>query len=260
MKNAVKPVAVKQSLFQKVTVAEKRSLSVCSYGHEKRGKTWFALSAPGPVAVISSDSGTENAVREWQRQGKEIYLFQHTLPPLGQKIEVYESAWDRLAEAVYEAITSAQFRSVVVDTATEVWELLRLARFGRLTQVMPHHYGPVNNEFRSLLNKAVASDKNTVWIHKVKKVYKTNKEGKDSWTGEWERSGFADFGYIIDVVIEHRIVEDDDSGKLDFGVKVIDSRFRPTEVCGRIFTGFEATFPALAMTLLPDTAIDAWED
>lgn len=232
----------------------KPTLSVCSFGHEKRGKTYWALSAPGPIAIISSDAGTEATVRVWQRAGKDILLFRHIVPPAGQRIETYEEAWDKVSQALYEAMESSYFRTIVIDTATEVWELLRLARFGRLTQVLPHHYGPVNAEFRSLINKTIASGKNSVWIHKVRKVYKTNKAGVDSWTGEWERSGFADFGYIIDLIIRHDIVEG------EFAVEVIDSRYRTAHVNGRQYRGTEALFPALAMELRPETSWEDWSD
>lgn len=243
-----------QSLFRKLETKPKSNLSVCSFGHEKRGKTFWALSAPGPIAVISSDSGTESAVHQWQSAGKEILVFQHVLPPAGQKIDVYESAWNKVSAALFEAITSKQFRTVVIDTATEFWELIRLARFGRLTQVMPHHYGPVNAEFQSLVQKASASDKNSIWIHKMKKVYKAGKDGKEAWTGEWERSGYSGFGYLVDVVVEHDIVDQ------EFAVRVIDSRFRPTIVNGSVLSGIMCSFPMLAAELLPDTPESEWDD
>ncbi len=249
-----KQAAPKFQSFSKLAPEQKPTLSVCSHGHEKRGKTYWALSAPGPVAVISSDAGTEATVRAWERAGKEVLLFRHVVPPNGQTIETYERAWDKVAQAMYEAMESDYFRTIVIDTATEMWELLRLARFGRLTQVMPHHYGPVNAEFRSLINKAVNCGKNTIWIHKVRKVYKTNKAGVDSWTGEWERAGFSDFGYIIDLVIEHDIVEG------EFAVRVIDSRYRTAQVNGREYRGLMALFPALAMELRPETGWEDWSD
>jgi len=247
------------SYFRKLETTEQSWLTVCSYGHEKRGKTFWALSAPGPIAVISSDAGTESAVRQWQRAGKEILLFQHTVPPVGLKIDAYEKAWDAVAGALYEAMTSKQFRSIVIDTATEFWELLRLARFGRLAKVMPHNYGPVNAEFRALLNKAAASGKNSIWIHKVKKVYKTNKDGVDSWTGEWERAGFADFGYIVDLVVKHITVKLEGGG-VEFQTHVVDSRYRPTVLNGSVFSGIMALFPAIAMEALPETDAENWDD
>lgn len=250
---AIKSLPKFQS-FSKLAAEPKPVLSVCSYGHEKRGKTYWALSAPGPVAVISSDAGTEATVRLWERAGKDVLLFRHIVPPSGQSIDAYEKAWDKVSQALYEAMDSDYFRTIVIDTATEMWELLRLARFGRLSQVMPHHYGPVNAEFRSLINKAVNSGKNTVWIHKVRKVYKTNKNGVDSWTGEWERSGFSDFGYIIDLVIENDIAEG------EFAVRVSDSRYRTAHVNGREYRGFLGLFPSLALELRPETSWEDWSD
>ena len=70
------------------------------------------------------------------------------------------------------ALAEPAVRTISVDTATELWELLRMARFGKLTQVMPYQYGPVNAEFRSLIRMAYASDKNLILLHKMRKVYK----------------------------------------------------------------------------------------
>jgi hypothetical protein len=247
------------SLFKKISNQETPSLSVCSSGKEKRGKTFWALSAPGPVAVIASDPGTESAVRQWQRAGKDISCFFHVLPGTGQKIEVYEAAWAKVAAAFDEAIQSPSIRTIVIDTATEIWELLRLARFGRLTQVMPHHYGPVNAEFRSLFHRVAGRGKNSIWIHKVKKEYATNKEGKDSWTGRWERSGFGGFEYLVDLVVEHDLLVSDD-GPPEFAVRVIDSRFHPTKVNGQVFTGAMCSFPALASAIMPEYDFSVWDD
>lgn len=246
------------SVFKKLTDKETASLSICSSGREKRGKTFWALSAPGPIAVIASDPGTESAVRQWQRAGKDIVCFFHTLPASGQKIEVYEAAWQRVAAAFDEAVQSPSIRSIVIDTATEIWELLRLARFGRLTQVMPHHYGPVNAEFRSLYHRVAGSGKNTIWIHKVKKEYATNREGKDSWTGRWERAGFSGFEYLADVILEHDLVVEND--RPEFTVRVIDSRYHPTKVNGERFSGLMCSFPALASVIRPECSMEDWDD
>ncbi len=51
----------------------------------------------------------------------------------------------------FKALESKEIKSIVIDTASEAWELVRLARFGKLTQVMPQHYGPVNTEFRDMI-------------------------------------------------------------------------------------------------------------
>jgi Cu/Ag efflux pump CusA len=66
--------------------------------------------------------------------------------------------------------------------------------------------------------------------------------------------GFSDFGYIIDLVIEHDIVEG------EFAVRVIDSRYRTAQVNGREYRGLMALFPALAMELRPETGWEDWSD
>ena len=57
----------------------------------------------------------------------------------------YATLWADLKVKLAKA-WSMDEGTVVMDTASEAHELSRLAAFGKLTQVMPHHYGPVNAE------------------------------------------------------------------------------------------------------------------
>jgi hypothetical protein len=66
---------------------------------------------------------------------------------------------------------------VMCDTGTEAWELLRLASFGKLTQVMPHHYSKPNAEFRDLVREGFDAT-NVVWLHKMKDEYENYLDGK----------------------------------------------------------------------------------
>lgn len=241
--------------FTEVDGASKPSVMVCSSGHEKRGKTHWALTAPGPIAVVSSDTGTLEVCNKFKRAGKKIYYFEYAPLKRAATAETNLKIWDTVEKAVRTAVEDTGIRTLVVDTGTETWELLRLARFGKLTQVMPHHYGPVNAEFRELL-KAVQKRPglNSVWIHKVKKEYKTNREGKDSWTGKYERSGFTDFGYVCDVIVENYL----DSESKEFGIRIVDSRYETAEVIGLELTGDMGSFQSLAQLLFPDTEEEYW--
>jgi len=62
--------------------------------------------------------------------------------------------WTRMKDAAYAIIDNLKFRTLIFDTGTEAWELCRMARFGKLAQVMPQHYTEVNSEFRALVKAA----------------------------------------------------------------------------------------------------------
>ena len=234
---------------------------------EKTGKTHFAMGVPGPVGVITTDTGTIEVAKQFMRRKKIVVCNFKSAAELIQlhgenKAQPkYESEWERMKDAYMAVISDKRFRSLVFDTGTEGWELCRLAKFGKLTQVMPHHYGPVNSEFRAMIKAAYErSDLNAVFVHKVKKEYKAiGKDGKEVWTGRMERAGFGDMPYLVDVNLRHYFRgagkdEDDNPTDACFGIEIIDSRINMLGSVGARLEGEFCNFQFLAETLFPDTA------
>ena len=241
--------------FQELTGESQPNLMLCSAGHEKRGKTHWAFTMPSPIAVIASDTGTREVAAKWKRHGKKILYYEFEVQRKSPDAAAHAKLWDDVEAAIRTVIRDTSIRGLLVDTGTEIWEQLRLARFGKLTQVMPHHYGPVNAEFRELL-KAVQRRPglNSVWIHKVKKEYKTNREGKDSWSGKYERAGFTDFPFVADVIVEHYF----EDTEREFGTRVVDSRYETMTVNGMELTGDMNNFATLGQLCFPETDEDYW--
>jgi hypothetical protein len=200
--------------------------SVCTTAKEKCGKTHWALATtPEPVYAIATDTGTKEIADKLVRDsGRRIYVTTIKPPKYAgnsSKKAEYESTWDEIQKALRAVLAMKGRRTLVGDTWTEVHEILRIARLGKLTQVMPFHYGPVNREMSDLVKDIVSTpDLVSIFIHKVKKEYRENKKGEDSWTGKWERSGFGDMPYLVDANLEHYY--DRDTG--EFGVRVLDCR------------------------------------
>lgn len=203
-----------------------RRLIMAVSGREKHGKTHFALTAPSPVAYFDTDVGTEGVIEKFVASGKVIYHNDYNYHALGDirqsgpvNPEPYIKMWEGMKND-YVAVMDSKVRTVVFDTSTEVWELMRLARFGKLSQVLPHHYGPVNAEFRGLLRLAYMADKNLILLHKMKQEYINEKR-----TGRYERAGFGDTGFMVQVNIKcWRRLAEGDSGRLLFGLTVEDCR------------------------------------
>lgn len=252
-------------------------VSVCTTAGEKLGKTHWALTAPGPIAVISTDTGTreivERFIREWGKKIKLCQLTAATALVEAKRGDAGMAEWLRVEEAIYAVVEDKSIRTLVVDTATEVWELCRLAYFGKLAQVKPHHYAAPNNRFRVLLKYCYDTrlDLNAVWIHKHKKEYKASGKNEDSnWTGKYERSGMADVPFLTDVVAEHfkRVERDEENlSHLFFGLRVLDSRLKPEYVVGTELESEagmaggidQCNFATLAQTVWPETTLDYWE-
>jgi len=165
-----------------------------------------------------------------------------------------ETEWKKMDDGIRAIVDNRKFRTLIIDTGTEAWELCRLAAFGKLSQVMPHHYVEVNAKFKALVKYAYErTDLNVIWVHKVKKEYKTNREGKDTWTGRMERAGFGDMPYLVDCNIRHYFAHAPEGQTGQFGVEVLDSRMEMISVVGCRFEGPDCNFQTLAEAMFPET-------
>lgn len=221
-------------------------LSLC--GLEKQGKTHFALTAPGPIAMFSTDIGEEGVVEKFTKD-KEIFIMSIDRVD-DDAAEQAPKEYERFKKAYLGLLRGKEVRTIIIDTATEIWELLRMARFGRLTQVMPYQYGPVNAEYRALIREAYNWDKNLILLHKMKAQYINDKR-----TGEYERSGFSDTGFLVQVNSQIYRYSPEDGGEFVLSVK--DCRQNP-DLAGEEFEGPMATFPMLATMIMPDVDPEVW--
>lgn len=216
-------------------------------GREKNGKTSFALSAPGPIILFNLDYGLEGVIGKYAGD-KDIYVKEYRFRR-NDTPDKYNTLWANFTTDYYNALKS-KARTIILDTATEVWELLRLARFGKLAQVQPYHYGPVNAEYMSLIREGYSYDKNVILLHKLKKQYVN-----DKFSGDYERAGFTNTGFLVQTNLEvYR--EGLDGG---FCVRVIDCR--QNSMLGGMelplsdeFTGFGF----LAQMIFPDSSEGDW--
>lgn len=187
-------------------------------GRPKTGKTHFGLTAPEPLFFVNIDIGTEGVLDKFQAEGKKIYVFDVRVPRTASK-DIYVPMWESLKN-VFRTVYQAGAGSVIVDTDSEVYELARLAKFGKLAQVMPQHYTEVNNEYREVLRQAFDSNMNSIFIHKMRPKYVNNVR-----TSEYEMAGFADMEYSSQVnIIMHR--EDTEEGP-EFSAFIKDCRHNP---------------------------------
>lgn len=235
-------------------------------GIEKTGKTHFALTAPGPIGLIDMDIGLEGVIEKFA-QTKKIYVARFNYRDATSPDE-WQKMWDKMKQALMDSLISRSIRTVIVDTASEMWELARMAAFGKLLQVKSHHYAPVNAEFRDLITKAHNSDKNLILIHRQKKEYVN-----EQWTGRMERSGFGEVGGAMQAnIVSWRITALDETygkGREDeyrgFGITIRDSRKQPelagTELLDLTEQGLPAmnNFPYLALQIFPSTDQSEWE-
>jgi len=241
--------------------APQHRLVVAVDGLEKQGKSHFALTAPGPIAYQGTDIGLEGVVHKFQST-KQVFLAEYGFSidkgdTPQQIIAKVEPEWTRFLkdylDAVIPGLKTKAIRTGIWDTGSELWEFLRLARLGKLTQVMPHHYTGLNQEYSQLIKQIYNTPGNLIILHKLKAEWKDNPTtGKGNKTGAWERSGFAGTGFLVQVNVT---AWRDQEGT--FHITVKDCRQNPA-IVGLDLYGEMATFPWLAVNVYPHTSLEDW--
>ena len=233
---ARKKVAVKAPAFVRATSIVKPRLIVNIQGPEKTGKDHMGFSfTGGPIYVHSMDQGLEGVVQKFQNT-REIYTAEYELtiqPGEASEREVGEAAdvvWEQFKANYRDSLASTRDSGlVVIDTGTEAWELLRLASFGKLTQVMPHHYSKPNAEFRDLVREGYDAS-NVVWIHKMKDEWEnyidSKGQEKGRRTGNKKAMMMNDIPFLVQCNVQ-TWSEQREGGGTDFHATVIDCRLNP---------------------------------
>lgn len=236
--------------FKKYQPREVNRRIISIEGLEKSGKTHWALTAPGPIAYFNFDVGFEGVIDKFVDgtvSSKDVYVADYQTPLASENQSLYLNVWKKFWDDYTNALSQKEIRTLVVDTATECWEILRMGRFGKLSKVLPIHYGPVNAEFEYLFKTSYEHDKNIILIHKYVDEYINDKP-----TGKFKRAGYSKMGYVVqDVLRAHR-----EENTADFSVSVLMSR-KNIDKIGMEFEGDLSSFPYV-MAGITDTTPEEW--
>jgi hypothetical protein len=253
--------------FSSARPARRRRMVMSLAGLDKSGKTHQGLSAPGPSAYVNHDTGLEGVIEKFTKDGKTVYSkdYRVVIPPeaAGDVVRVAGIAndvWGGLKSDLRAAWKSTVIRTAIVDTESETWQLVRLARFGKLTQVMPHHYGPVNAEYTNFWNEVYDTDKNLILLGRLKEEYEnTIVNGKEigKKTGRLERVGYKDIPYLVQINAIARFNPANPPGDR-FSIEIVNCR-QNSEVAGMVLPEALCSFQTLAMTVFPDSNPSDWE-
>jgi hypothetical protein len=222
-------------------------------GKPKSGKSRFAFTMPAPIAYINFDRSIKYLLDQFK--GKDIMLkdFTREMPTDGQwDPKKAGRVWDEFVK-IFMATLDTGVRSLVVDTASEIWEVLRWAKFGKLDHVKPHHYTQVNGPYRQLLNEAQHHNTNVLLLHKAKEVWEEDKQGNPHPTGEWVRDGFRGTSFALEV--DGFMWRDPGGGSFHLEVRECGPE---SVVAGQVFSDEEITFPEVASLVLPSVDPKEW--
>lgn len=246
-----------QGFVNAKTLKKRRRAIVSVEALPKHGKTEFILSAPGPIALVNLDEGLEGVVEKWENK-KEIQV-----ADFGYRDATNQKEWievlEKVKTSIISTVTDPKIKTIGIDTGTELWELMRMARFGKVSapgQNISYWYAPVNAEFRDLFTKVRNSDKNLIITHRLGDEYMNDKK-----TGAYERKGFKEIGYMVQVNVRlSRRVVRAANGNIEraFQFEVLDCRQNP-DIAGEIVEEPMCDFPTLASMIFPDTNPGDWE-
>lgn len=215
----------------------------------KGGKTAFALSAPKPMSYLNFDRKIEQSTLDLLGVARDdLYVKEIRINgDLAQ--DQHRAEWDQVCGSfMWMLRDSEDIRTIVVDTETEMWELARLAYFGKTTQVMPYMYTELNSVYKYMIDQCDKYDKNIIFLRKVKKEYKN-----DKWSGKHEVAGFSKLDWIVEV--NARMGWDGDEE--EFWLEIINNGITAS-MNGQEFTGEMVSFPWVA-AMLTGTTPDEWE-
>lgn len=234
--------------YQKVTEAPKR-IVMASAAQQKRGKTRFGFTMPKPLAYMQLDANYEH-VLAWARKeyGKDsIKHLRYFAESQGDIKSANLAVFERFIKDFDYCLDN--FRSVLIDTTSELLDVRKLGEFGRNTQIMQIYYGSIYADFRWMVKRALDSNCNVNFVHRMKKEYRN-----DNWSGGFELEGWRGIMYETQVYAEHERDED-----TNFTTNIIecaqDALLMGTNLSS---ADDDNDFATLATRIFPATEKDDW--
>jgi superfamily I DNA and/or RNA helicase len=243
-------------------------------GLPKTGKTHLYSTAPGGIGVQSLDFGTEGVIDKFPDTYFDVreynFAYDYTIKSRGdeatdQADRIKTDYWAPFNDDAISFFGDPSIRTVVWDTASEVWEMLRLAHFGKLMQNPQMQYGVVNAEYKALVRMANTARKNLILIHHMNKEYKDVDDGKGGTksveSGNYKRIGNNKIENLVHSYV--RTIYDEPvknskgiiSTPGKFKIEVIRSRYNP-DMNGMVLDA--CGFVDLMGILHPHVEADAW--
>lgn len=248
------------------TELERECVFASVYGDTDTGRTSWALSAPPPIALIHAAEKIEGIVQPFAKE-KEIRVFDFSVDlsktaNIDEAAALADKAWRRLRAAWYDAFTWA--RTIILDTDTDAWELIRFAFFGDLKPSsgrIETNWGPVNAEWLSMFKHFKHQNRaNVIVISQTKDEYTKAAKGKmGERTGKTVRATQKNMGFLSEVVVRMRrdtggaftaTIEKEWWNGAMYGVKVDGAL---AEAYGRERVDF-----ATVMALITESDVAAW--
>jgi hypothetical protein len=230
-------MAISTSLASRLVSAQPsdaRGAIISLTGMQGTGKTGFALSAVTagtfsqkhkPVYIPMDRKPVGKYISDLLASGRVM------IPKTNFKANIKTAKqtegaklWDEFEKLNEDIIAEPSLNPIIWDTGTYAWAMCRLAKLGKLTQIMPHQYAQANTPYEALLLQAEDAGKIIIVIDRMSPEYKQGKDGKEAKTGNYERSGYSHLGFVANILLESFLTESN-----EFGMRVIQNKITPSQ-------------------------------
>ena len=166
----------------KVRVIPNRS-TLSIEGWDKTGKSHLALTAPEPIFYIDIDDGTTGVIEKFQETKQ---VFRYMMPRqsrVGKPKELqdrFSKLWEDLKKQINLALEMPS-GTLVVDTATELYDICRLGKYGKMSQVPPNMYQVANSEMDEVMRCCNQSNLNVIVLHQLETEFGTSEVRGKGW-------------------------------------------------------------------------------
>jgi hypothetical protein len=177
-------------------------LIVSIEGEEKVGKTHLALTAPKPLAILGTDFGTDRPMGKFVGESILTKEYPYSVPAGLSPDDIAKltlPVWTQFRQDHLKLIQSGLYRTIVWDTAGELYELQRLAYHGKLASIPELSYGQLKGEYKELVRACKIAGMSLILIHQMKNEYKRSPgSSRGEATGKRIRTGVEAIGYMVD--------------------------------------------------------------
>ncbi len=207
------------------------AISVSISGEPKAGKTHLALTFPKPLVIVSLDLGAKMLINKPPFEGQEITLREMPLP-LFDSLDAtglgFSKFWQEVKNQIYADLDSCKFATVVIDTATALWEVIRYGyneeegkTIGASSKA--RNYGEPNARMYGVYTRAQLAGVNLVLIQ-----YTKDKWENDANTGRRVMDGWNRTEGIVDINLLNRKELNPKGKGSQFKTTIKDNRYDHT--------------------------------
>jgi len=177
------------------------SLTVSISGLPKTGKSHLALTWLPPIRIFSFDIGLDPVLAKFPDKAIDVKTYPIPLLDTMKPAKYAKGIIEAFDKDYKEAVEGGEFQTVVIDTATALYEIQRHCRAEELgvQNIMQWQYGEVYARLNGIIFRPRITGVNLVLTHYLREKWIDEKN-----TGILELDGYKRTEGYVDLVLETR--------------------------------------------------------